>query len=288
MVIQGGNSCCMRSNAHKFGSFKRKSDGQVIPRYRCKTCAKTFSPATQNPACWQKKRTINRLCLFMLTSTMSMRRIAFVLKVNRKTVARKLNYLAMISRQEMAKMQAHYQDVESIQMDELITFEHTKCKPLSVCMAVTDKGRKILGFRVSKMPASGHLAKIARKKYGHRPDHRLLGLDDLFSELKSVLKPTISIQSDECPFYKQIIKNHFPNADYKCHIGLKSAIAGQGELKKAWRDPLFAINHTFAMLRANINRLIRRTWCSTKKIPCLEDHLALYAWVHNSKLQPAK
>ena len=80
----------------------------------------------------------------------------------------------------------------------------------------------------------------------------------------------------------------FPKADYKCHIGLKSAIAGQGELKKAWRDPLFAINHTFAMLRANINRLIRRTWCSTKKIPCLEDHLALYAWVHNSKLQPAK
>ena len=66
--------------------------------------------------------------------------------------------------------------------------------------------------------------------------------------------------------------------------GEKSRSYGQGELKKTKNDPLFSINHTFAMLRANINRLIRRSWCSTKKIQGLTDHLAIYAWVHNSQL----
>jgi hypothetical protein len=48
--------------------------------------------------------------------------------------------------------------------------------------------------------------------------------------------------------------------------GGKSGVAGQDELKKVGRDPLFWVNHTLAMRRANINRLIRKTWCTTKKV----------------------
>ena len=58
-------------------------------------------------------------------------------------------------------------------------------------------------------------------------------------------------------------------------------MTGQGELKKLRFDPLFALNHTCAMLRANINRLFRRTWCTTKKKERLEQHLAVYMDFHN-------
>ena len=60
--------------------------------------------------------------------------------------------------------------------------------------------------------------------------------------------------------------------------GEKAAITGQGELKKKQRDPLFSINHTLAMLRANINRLVRRTWCTTK----------IYMDVHNTLVHNLK
>ncbi len=60
--------------------------------------------------------------------------------------------------------------VSDIQFDELQTIEHTKYKPLSVVMAVCKESRQIVGFQVSKMPATGHLAKLSRKKYGSRPD----------------------------------------------------------------------------------------------------------------------
>jgi len=47
-------------------------------------------------------------------------------------------------------------------------------------------------------------------------------------------------------------------------------------IKKVGIDPLFGINHTLAMLRANISRLVRKTWCTTKKINQLANQLAIY------------
>ena len=59
---------------------------------------------------------------------------------------------------------------------------------------------------------------------------------------------------------------------------------GQGELKKQGWDPIFNLNHTAAMFRANMSRLIRRTWCTTKKLSSLRDHLSLYTTYHNQTL----
>ena len=66
--------------------------------------------------------------------------------------------------------------------------------------------------------------------------------------------------------------------------GRRGCVVGQGELKAIGFDPIFAFNHTAAMLRANMNRLFRRTWCTTKTIRGLEDHLALYVKYHNEEL----
>ena len=157
-------------------------------------------------------------------------------------------------------------------------------KPLSVAMAVSKDDRKIAGFSVSKRPATGHLAAMSRKKYGYRRDERIKGLRHLFKPLQTFLGPDIAIDSDDCPYYPNPVHHDFPKANYNQFKGKARAISGRGELKKIRRDPLFAINHTFAMCRANINRLIRKTWCTTKKISRLIYHLAIYAWVHNSRL----
>ena len=63
----------------------------------------------------------------------------------------------------------------------------------------------------------------------------------------------------------------------------EAMIAGLGELKKNGRDPLFAINHTCAMLRANINRLFRRTWCTSKSLQHTQDHIDIFIDYYNEK-----
>ena len=277
-------ACCKKENAYKQGYYNRISDGRKIPRFQCKTCKKYFSQATFDPAYYQKKRHLNYKSGVLLSSCMSMRRIALALGIHPITVARKLEYLAQQFRLKQEKMVENPHLISAIQFDELNTIEHTKCKPLSVSMAVSEKSRKIIGFRVSQMPATGHLARISRKKYGDRADFRMEGMNDLFKQLKSMLSPKISIKSDECSFYHGVVNRHFPQAKYEQHHSHRSSVAGQGELKKVWRDPLFYNNHTFAMLRANINRLVRKTWCTTKKVSRLIDHLMIYMWMHNMKL----
>ena len=55
-------------------------------------------------------------------------------------------------------------------------------------------------------------------------------------------------------------------------------------MKKEDFDPLFALNQTAAMIRDNIKRLARRTWCTTKKVERLLDLLMMYAHYHNQKI----
>jgi hypothetical protein len=151
---------------------------------------------------------------------------------------------------------------------------------------VTKGTRKIIAYDVAQMPAKGLLAKLAYQKYGKRADHRRKVLRKLFKELKEVTHESALFESDKNPRYPALLKEHFPLAQHLTTKGQRGCVAGQGELKKIGFDPLFSLNHTAAMFRANINRLFRRTWCTTKRPDRLKDHLALYVQYHNHVLTP--
>jgi ribosomal protein L13E len=178
---------------------------------------------------------------------------------------------------------------KSIEFDDLETFEHSKCKPLSVTLAVETKSRRILGLKVSSMKAKGLLVQKA-KKYGFRPDNRRQKRQELFEEIRPLVEKTAVIKSDSNPYYFRDVKKHFPDCEYKQFLGKRGSLGGQGELKKVKFDPLFSLNHTCAKLRADVNRLVRKTWCTTKKAENLQAHLTLYANFHNNyfltKLNP--
>jgi len=171
-----------------------------------------------------------------------------------------------------------------VEFDDLETFEHSKLKPLSVTMAVESKTRRILGFRVSRMPSKGLLAKKSRKKYGLIKDERKKNREELFKELRPHIEELAELKSDENPHYISSVRRYFPRAEYKRYPGRRGCVVGQGELKAGGFDPLYSLNHSFAMLRANINRLFRRTWNTTKKAERLSLHIAIYALYHNLAL----
>ena len=267
----------------KYGFYFRKDDSRKIQRYLCTKCGRRFSQSTSTLEFRQKKRRVNRLLFELLASGLSMRRSARILKIHRTTVHRKFLYLAEKARQK----NEHFLDlliqdpVTHMQFDDLITSVHTKLKPLSVTLAVDAKRRFILGAEVGSLPAFGHLAKLSRKKYGHRKNEHRDKVHELFSHIEKVINPYSLIESDEHQNYKPIVKRFFPKATYQQYKGGRGAIVGQGELKKLNYDPLFKLNHTCAMLRANINRLIRKTWCTTKDPMMLKKHLDIYICYHN-------
>jgi transposase-like protein len=273
-----------------FGKFYRKSDQTLIQRYRCMNCRHTFSEATFSNCYSQKKRTMNAIIFQMLVSGVSQRRSALILKLNRKTIVRKFILMGMAALQILPLLNQKEKKVQFMEFDDLETFEHSKCKPLSVILAVQSETRRILGFRVAQMPAKGKLVHLARKKYGPRKDERSKAREDLFNEIKDLIHPFADIKSDQNPHYNSSVKKHFPKATHHSFKGRRGCVVGQGELKRGGFDPIFSLNHTCAMLRANLNRLFRRTWCTTKLKERLNYHIGIYALYHNLVLlqNPAK
>ena len=215
-----------------------------------------------------------------------MRRCAKILNIHRITVKRKFIFLAEQARINQKRLLNELQNdpVRELQFDDLITSHHSKLKPLSVSAAVDANRRYILGAEVSVIPAFGHLADLSRKKYGKRENLHRLGMQKLFDSIQKCTDPNAIIKSDEHKAYPEFVAKHFPLAKYQRYKGGRSCVAGQGELKKLHFDPLFALNHTFAMMRANINRLFRRTWCTTKDPQMLKNHLDIYIAFHNTYL----
>ena len=276
--------CTESGNIVGYGKYYRKSDRKIIQRYKCTHCLKHFSSATYADEVHQNKRHLNNSILKQLISGVSQRRIARLFGIHMLTVSRKLKFLAEKIRAENFNQRSEHTKIIELQFDDLETFEHTKMKPLSITLAVEKHTRYIVGFEVSRMPAKGLLAKKSVKKYGYRKDERKEARERLFRRIIKIVSKTCLIESDENPHYPESVKAYFPSSQHETFKGKRGCVTGQGELKATSWDPLFSLNHTCAMLRANINRLFRKTWCTTKKLQPLIDHIELYVWYHNNVL----
>ena len=268
----------------RIGFFYRSSDRCYVRRWLCSRCRKSFSAATGDVCFGQKKRQLNPTIFEQLASTNSQRRLAYNLKINRKTVVRKFLFLAAQAEQEINEMNRQRPITSVVQFDEMESNVHTKLKPVSM-MILIDENREILGLGVASMPASGLLAKKARAKFGQRQDERREIRRRVLKSVLSFVSPTAIFKSDQHLQYPKDVKAVYPFAKHLRFKGRDPRANGQGELKEGFRDPLGKFNHTAAMFRANVNRLIRKTWCTTKKQDRLEKHMILFAVFHNRKLR---
>ena len=127
------------------------------------------------------------------------------------------------------------------------------------------------------MPATGHLATRHARNTGIVPITGGVNLP-----------PFARRFNHDCLGYKPLNRTnvHSTSPSYPmCFKGEAQQFKGKAAslakgTQKVVRDPLFCINHTFAMLRANINRLIRKTWHHQKVQPLIH-HLTVYMFVHN-------
>lgn len=265
------------------GFYFRTGDSRYVQRYRCRKCGARPSDATGKRWFRAKKRRLHEILRKRLAKLGSIRGEAEVLKINRKTVARKLVILGEAAKENLDRQNRKRPLTRVIEFDDLETFEHTKCKPLSVTLAVQKRTRRLLGLEVSQMPAKGMLVEKA-KKYGPREDRRAEGRNRLFTSIKGLVHPQALVKSDENPHYKPDVRRHFPQARHVTYLSRRGTNSGGGEIKEGAFDPLFALNHTCASLRENITRLMRKTWYTTKRPDRLQAHLYIYADYHNRRL----
>ena len=270
------------------GYFRTRYNHQPVPRYRCRECGKYFSSHTFRHTYRQTRPDLNRSIFELLCSGVTQRRIAKLLRCDRKTVARKLLFLS----QYFGEM--HFQEVRKgnlqfaqAQFDEMESFEHTRLKPLTIALAVSGNGEKILGAKVAPIVYKGRLAKLAFKKYGKREDK---GAEARSSVLESVATclakaPIAVVTSDAKPSYRPAIGHAFGGKAV-----IHRAFANrQNQLRYATHplrrrnvaDPLFYLNHVSARIRHDLSRMMRKVWNTTKLARYLQAHLNLFMAYYN-------
>ncbi len=276
---------CHLDSVTKRGQYTVKNEHSIVQRYACKVCKKRFSDQTGTLTYKEKKPGVTRVLFRLLCSGMSQRAAADALAVKRDTVANKVRRLGTECKQRLAASLVAKPVGPVVMFDEMESYEHSKCKPLSMAVAVEQGSRRVIAVEVASMPAKGHLAEKSRKKYGRRPDGRPAALKAMCEQIKLASPGLASLVSDQSPRYPAIVAAMFPGVPHTTHKGRRGCVVGQGELKSGAFDPLFSLNHTCAMFRDALKRLTRRTWATTKKLACLQQLMHVYAYFHNQALE---
>ena len=279
---------CGSSEVIAKGFFLRGKDQRRVQRYLCRSCKAGFSARTLDPDYRQRKTNINEPLHALLVSGMSQRRSAFLLRTTPATVARRLPFFATQAQVEQAAYLERLGPCEIVLFDEMISFEHSKMKPLSLPIVVDERTQSILAIGVARIPAFGPNADKSRKKYGMRKDERPAALREVLGSIRRTIGASGFVLTDEATAYPKALAEVFPKREHAAFKGRRGCVVGQGELKVGGWDPLFMLNHGCAMVRENVARLKRRTWCTTKKPERLRDLLTMYTWFHNGYLLPKR
>lgn len=262
--------CKSEAKPIKRGLYSRPSDGKRLQRYRCRDCKRSFSEQHFGfEFRLQNRRNLQRIYR-LLCRGISQRSIAEEFSMHRDSIARRIERFGTCARHNLEVYRDSRDPVQNFQIDEMISFEHTKCKPVTIPIAIESGTRKILSLSVGTIAAFGHLAKISKARYGYRACERNKVLNEVLAELKACTVQNPNIKSDESKFYPPLIRKYFPNAIHTAFKGRRGCVVGQGELKSGGFDPIFSLNHTYAMFRDNLKRLTRRNWCTYMVPPILQ------------------
>jgi transposase-like protein len=268
---------CLKNHFKKKGYYYRRISKTYIPRYFCFDCRKHFSTRTLSKTYRQKRPDLNRQVYNYLTSGVTLRRTTQMLGCSYQTVYKKYLWLSQLAKNYHSTQEFQ---IKELQFDEMESIEHTKLKPLTIALAVSDD-YKVLGVNVGTIPAKGHLSAISIRKYGPRENQSSLVVTELLKNLK--VRPQgldFIIKSDSKFEYKRIAQQVFPLKKHLIHIARvqkdKKREMKYLKSEKIIFDPIFALNQRMAKFRDHIKRLTRRSWCTTKKRENLENHIYLY------------
>ena len=263
----------------KYGYFYRKDGRYKVPRYQCRACGKVFSAQTFAPTHGQHKATVNKSVFKLLASGVTLRRTGRLVGITKDTVMAKLQWLAdQAWKVHKWKLLTGALKTSYMQFDELLTYEHTKMKPLSVAVAVRPKTGEIIDFDVATVPAFGRIANRSVEKYGFRPDTRQSARASVFGSMAFAAKTGATLRTDDTSAYVGLFNIYLKRKGCKLEQQLSAGNPASPSHGGGF-DPMFRLNHTFKKLRSDLARLARKTWATTKKIEGLWNHMMLYvAW----------
>ncbi len=285
--------CPTRTHTRPFtyqrrGYFRRKCDGRTVQRFSCRSCAQRFSSQTfRFDYRWRKPRLHLRV-FDLFVSKVTMRQMARITRVRRPTVERRLLRIGSHCK-EFHRFVLHEAGRAGLlqgvfQLDELETFEtDRRLKPVTMPVLIERHSYFVVYGSTAPLGARGRLAphlKKRKERYeaaeGRRRSGSVRAVRECLSEWARVHRRGVGmhLQSDRKSSYRRLFLQAAGD-QFGSHTTESS------RRRRDYGNLLFPINHTLAMMRDGISRLVRRSWGAAKLRERLEVHFWIWAAYRN-------
>ena len=225
---------------------------------------------------------LNPKLFTLLASGVGLRQSARSLKLSLRCCELKFRKLARHLRRLNLNLRASLPSGSSFQFDELESYEGRRnSRPLSVPLLIERETRFIVWAEAAPIRPRGSMNKARlraiehdEKRLGRRRDRSRTSLERTLRRgaALAVNLPKVIVDSDEKSSYPKLAREAFGAHRLEHH-------RTNSRRPRTPSNPLFAINHTEAMLRDLTGRLRRDSWLVSKKRRYLDLGLQLIsAW----------
>ena len=268
----------------RFGSYKPRCRAHRVPRFRCKSCKRTFSRQTFRADYRDHRPHLNARLFELVTSGIGIRQSARTLKLSLRCTELKLRKLARHARRLNLNLRGPLESGASFHLDELETYEvERNTRPLSVPLLIESECRYIVWAESAPIRPRGRMTEKRRrrieraeKRHGARKDRSRRALRRTLARAAELVQdlPRVSLFTDEKSSYPGLAAEAFGKE--RCvHHRTNSRIV------RDERNPLFPINHEEAVLRDLLGRCRRDSWLVSKKRRFLDLALHLHMAYRN-------
>ena len=272
------------------GFFLRKCDGRWVQRFRCGECRKTFSTQTFRFDYRLHKPRLHLALWRDLVSKTTHRQSARTLGCSRGTVADRLRRMGrhceQVHRRMLARAGSRSPLAGPFQLDELETFEHNRrLSPVTVPVVVEKGSLFVVHQQCAPLPARGRLSPRDRQKKRLRDETEGVRRSGSRAAVEACLSALAGAAPKGPVLLESDAKRTYPGCAARA-LGSRCMHRQLSSKFKASKwDPLFTVNHTLALMRDGVSRLVRRTWAAAKERAILETHLWIWV-VYRNYIRP--
>lgn len=267
----------------RHGHYRALCRPRPIPRFRCRTCRRTFSRQTFRMDYRDHRPGLNARLFELLASGLGLRQSARVLGLTRRCTELKARKIGRHLRRLNLNLRGPLPPGSVLQLDELETYEGKRnTRPLTVPVLIERESRFVLWAESAPIRPRGRMSEARR---------RAIAAEDALSPRKDLSRRSIRrtlrrgaelageldkvpLQTDEKSSYRGLAAEAFGRSRL-LHSRTSSRLA-----RGTW-NPLFPINHTEAMARDLMGRLRRESWLVSKKRRYLDVALHVFLAYRN-------
>ena len=259
------------------GWYRARCRVERVPRFRCKSCRRTFSRQTFRHDYRDKRPQANAPLFRLLSSSVSLRQAARIVGLDIRSIVQKLAKSGRTCRGLLDNVEHRLPPGRTLILDEEESYEGSCIRTLTVPLLIDRDSTFVLAYdaapirRLARAGSQRRARQDHEERHGRRADRGHACVDDVVARVARKLPHggPVLVHTDEKPSYGPTLRRHFGSR--LVHVRTSSKVARDGA------NPLAPINRAIAMGRDNCARLRRDTWSGTKKRDFLVSQLHLFA-----------